>query len=60
MGIIERVLPEKELGKEAFYSTLREELHAKLAELEAIPLQELTERRYRRFRALGTRQLAGE
>lgn len=60
MGIIERVLPEKDLGKEIFYSTLREELNAKLAELEAIPVQELTECRYRRFRALGMRQLAGE
>lgn len=60
MGIIERVLPEKDLGREIFYSTLREELHAKLAELEAIPVQELTQRRYRRFRALGTRQLAEE
>ena len=60
MGIIERVLPEKELGREGFYSVLRAELCAKLEELEILPAPELTEIRYRRFRALGAQQLAGE
>lgn len=60
MGIIERVLPEKEMGKEGFYSVLRAELCAKIEELEILPLPELTEMRYRRFRALGAQQLAGE
>ena len=60
MGIIERVLPEKELGREVFYSTLRAELCAKLEQLGALPVQELTERRYGRFRAMGARQLSGE
>jgi len=60
MGIVERVLPEKELGKDGFYSMLRAELCAKLEELEKLPVTELTERRYGRFRALGVHQLAGE
>lgn len=60
LGIIEQVLPEKELGKDGFYSMLRAQLVAKLEELETLPLSELTERRYRRFRALGVQQLAGE
>ena len=54
------MLPEKELGREGFYSVLRAELCAKLEELEILPAPELTEIRYRRFRALGAQQLAGE
>ena len=60
IGIIERVLPENELGKESFYTDLRAQLVEKLEELEALPVPELTERRYARFRALGERQLTGE
>lgn len=60
MGIVERVLPEKELGKESFYSELRAGLCGKLEELAALPVPELTQRRYERFRAFGARQLAGE
>jgi acetyl-CoA carboxylase carboxyl transferase subunit alpha len=60
MSIIERVVPERDLGRESFYSNLRFDIGCKLDELEKLSTEELTERRYRRFRALGTEQLAGE
>ena len=51
LGIIERILPEKELGKTAFYTLLADLLEKELAELQTQP--DLLERRYARFRALG-------
>ncbi len=51
LGIIERILPEKELGTTAFYRLLADLLEKELAELQTQP--DLLERRYTRFRALG-------
>ena len=51
LGIIERILPEKELGTTAFYTLLADLLEKELAELQTQP--DLLERRYARFRALG-------
>ena len=51
LGIIERILPEKELGNTAIYTLLADLLEKELAELQTQP--DLLERRYARFRALG-------
>ena len=51
LGIIERILPENELGNTAFYTLLADLLEKELAELQTQP--DLLERRYARFRALG-------
>ena len=51
LGIIELILPEKELGNTAFYTLLADLLEKELAELQTQP--DLLERRYARFRALG-------
>ena len=51
LGIIEHILPEKELGNTAFYTLLADLLEKELAELQTQP--DLLERRYARFRALG-------
>ena len=51
LGIIERILPEKELGNTAFYTLLADLLEKELAELQTQP--DLLERRYASFRALG-------
>lgn len=60
LSVVEKVITEKDIGKEVFYSALRSSISAKLQELEQLSPAELTEKRYRRFRALGTEQLAGE
>lgn len=54
MAVVERVIPEKDLGKEPFYDTLRNSIIQKLSALQETPIPALTERRYQRFRALGT------
>ncbi|MCD8017240.1 MAG: acetyl-CoA carboxylase carboxyltransferase subunit alpha [Oscillospiraceae bacterium] len=60
LEVADRVIPETDLGKEPFYEALRRELGEKLDELSALSEKELTDRRYARFRALGTKQLIGE
>ncbi len=50
-GIIERIIPEVDLGKQEFYTNLRLLLIGELATLRADPL--LVEHRYQRFRHLG-------
>ena len=54
---IERVIPENDLGKDAFYSALKEQLIARLGSLSELTPDALTERRYMRFRKLGTKNL---
>ena len=51
LGIIEEVLPEDEIGTEAFYDRLRTKLAEELRVLSADP--ELVQTRYDRFRAIG-------
>lgn len=56
-GVIEQIIPEAALGKEAFYRLLRTGLHQKLQALQALDPQVLLARRYARFRRLGTADL---
>ncbi|MDO5546061.1 MAG: acetyl-CoA carboxylase carboxyltransferase subunit alpha [Eubacteriales bacterium] len=51
LGVIEKILPEKELGQKPFYDRLREELAAELAVLSKDP--DLITKRYDRFRRIG-------
>ncbi len=50
-GVIERVVPEKDLGSKPFYDRIRGELAAELKELSKDP--DLIRKRYDRFRKLG-------
>ena len=52
-GIVERVLPETDMGKAAFFEMLRTQLTRELAELRKLGTDELLERRYQRFRRIG-------
>lgn len=52
LGIIERILSEKELGKEPFYESLRVLLADEIASLAQDP--DLLSKRYDRFRRIGT------
>lgn len=56
-GVIEQIIPEAALGKEAFYRLLRTGLHQKLQTLRALDPQVLLAQRYARFRRLGTTEL---
>lgn len=51
LGIIERILPEKEIGKKAFYDRIRTALTEELGELSSDP--DLVQKRYDRFRRIG-------
>ncbi len=59
-GIIERVFSEKYLGLARFYHEIQAALTWKLASLARLPENELTEKRYQRFRKIGTAGLIGE
>ena len=50
-GIIEEILPEKNLGTKAFYDALRTKLSSEISALSAEP--ELLQKRYDRFRRIG-------
>lgn len=52
LGIIERILSEKDMGTKAFYDRIREMLCEEIAELTQDP--ELVQKRYERFRRIGT------
>ena len=56
-GVIEQIIPEAALGKEAFYRLLRTGLHQKLQTRQALDPQVLLAQRYARFRRLGTTEL---
>ena len=57
-GFAERVIPETAPGSAQFYDTIRADLLAELAELDAQP--DLTERRYARFRRFGQPEQTAE
>ena len=57
-SVIERVIPEKDLGREPFYNALRRAVSAKLAELCALPDADRLARRRARFRAIGAAEEA--
>lgn len=54
-GVIERIIPENNLGEDSFYKELKTALILQMEELCSLPEAELLDRRYKRFRALGTR-----
>lgn len=51
LGVIERILPEKELGEKPFFDRVRTALAEELEELEKDP--DLVQKRYDRFRRIG-------
>ena len=51
LGIIERILPEKDIGQKPFYDRIRQELAAELKVLSDDP--DLITKRYERFRRIG-------
>ncbi len=52
-GVVERVIPEKELGRESFYQSLKEALSGKITELAALDPDERLQKRAERFRKIG-------
>ncbi len=52
-GIVEAVLPEKDLGSTEYYGRVAESLYAEFLRLREIPIPELTRQRYERFRSIG-------
>ena len=60
LGVIERILSEKGIGTEQYYTALKSLLDEKIGQYAAMPLEELSNRRYARFRAMGTAYLAEE
>lgn len=59
MSVIEKIVPEKELGKGSFYEGIKAALYKELCLLADNSLEELIERRYQRFRSIGTPDLLG-
>ncbi|MBQ8827719.1 MAG: acetyl-CoA carboxylase carboxyltransferase subunit alpha [Clostridia bacterium] len=53
LGIIERILSEKDIGTQVFYDRIRTLLHDEISELSKAP--ELLQNRYDRFRAIGVK-----
>lgn len=51
LGIIEKIIPEKNLGEESFYTEVKEMLSKAVERLEKEP--ELLQKRYNRFRSIG-------
>lgn len=56
-SVIERIIPEEELGKDSFYRRLGEALTEQLRSLSALPAEQLLAQRYARFRKLGTNMI---
>lgn len=59
LKVVERVIAEKDIGKEPFFAALKEMLKRETQALAALSLDELTQRRYTRFRQFGTESLSG-
>ncbi len=53
LGLIEQIVPETDKTHEEIFAWLEEKLAEKLEEESALPVEELTERRYARFRKIG-------
>lgn len=51
--VVERVIPEENIGKEAFYTALKSAIHEQLQLLLTANDEELLEQRYQRFRKIG-------
>lgn len=53
MSVIERIISENDLGKDSFYKKMKEAIVEQLELLIATQVDELTEKRYQRFRSIG-------
>ena len=53
-GLIERVISEERIGEPEFYLMIRDMLVNEFAGLKGLPVSELTELRYQRFRKIGS------
>ena len=53
LGVVERIIPEANLGKPEFYEELKQQLQTQLQTLYALPMGTLLENRYQRFRRIG-------
>ena len=53
LGVVERIIPETDLGKPEFYEKLKQALLEELSVLSQLPPEALLEARYRRFRQIG-------
>ena len=53
MSVVEKIIPEKELGKSSFYEGIKAALSKQLQSLMTASPEELLENRYRRFRSIG-------
>lgn len=51
--LIEKIIPEEEIGTDYFYADIKNMLSEKFAELIKVSVDELTENRYQRFRKIG-------
>ncbi len=52
-GIIEEIISEKNIGEPDFYNALKSKLANEIKDLSALSKEELTNKRYERFRAIG-------
>lgn len=52
LGVIERIISEED-GFDTIYPSLRDELYSHLTKMESLPLDDLLENRYQRFRKIG-------
>ena len=52
-GIIEEIISEKNIGEQEFYNALKSKLTNEIKGLSALSKEELTNKRYERFRAIG-------
>ena len=59
MCVIEKIISEKELGKEAFYANVKSALLRELEALASLSSDTLIEARYRRFRSIGSPKIQG-
>ena len=53
LGVVERIIPETDLGKPEFYEKLKQALLEELSALSQLPPETLLDARYRRFRQIG-------
>ena len=53
LGVIERVIPEGHNQFEEVYQGLKTDLYKKLSQNAKLPIQQLLENRYNRFRRMG-------
>ncbi len=53
LSVIEKIIPEKELGKGSFYDGIKTALSTQLKHFMSVSGEELIEKRYRRFRSIG-------